>query len=304
MPRRVQFSEFGGPEVFEVVDQEVPEVGEGQVRVRVLAAGLNPVDWKIAGDAQNASRFGVTLPSGNGNDFAGYVDRVGDGVTEWTAGDLVYGGARMFAQADYVLVDADTLNSVPDGMSVELAACLDIAGRTATALVRMMSVAEADTVLVSAAAGGVGVLVAQLCRLRGATVIGTASEGNHDFLRELGVTPVTYGDGLIERIRDAAPQGIDVVLDHAGRETLDVAEQLGVPADRINTIAAKPYGAERGFGTYGRAESLTSELRMLAERIAEGAIVLPITRYPIERVRDAYEELLTGHVRGKVVLTL
>ncbi|PFG30134.1 NADP-dependent oxidoreductase [Paramicrobacterium agarici] len=305
MARRVQFAQFGGPEVLEVVEQEVPDAGPGEVRVRVHAAGLNPVDWKIAADPQNASRFNVTLPAGNGNDFAGVVDRVGDGVSQWKVGDPVFGGARMHAQADYILARAETLNSVPDGMPIEQAACLDIAGRTATAIVRRMDVADGDTVLVSAAAGGVGLLVSQLCVRLGATVIGTASTGNHDFLRDLGVLPLAYGDGLIERIRDAAPHGVDIVLDHAGRETLDTAEALGIPADRINTIAEKPYGATRGFNTFGRAESTTDELRALAARIAEGAIVLPIAaRYPIEQVRDAYERQIAGHVRGKIVLTL
>ncbi|WP_166997017.1 NADP-dependent oxidoreductase [Paramicrobacterium fandaimingii] len=305
MARRVQITDFGGPENFEVVDQQIPDAGLREFRVRVLAAGLNPVDAKIAADPANAERYGVTLPAGSGNDFAGRVDQVGARAIGFDVGQMVFGGARMLAQADYVVVGPDALTLIPDGLSVPKAASLDIAGRTAMAMVREMEISPADTVLVSAAAGGVGALTAQLCRLRGATVIGTASERNHELLRSRGILPVTYGDGLADRVRDAAPQGIDIVLDHSGRETLETAIALGVPANRVNTIADRPFAAEHGFSDYARAESTHDELRALAELVAEGTVDLPIeATYPLDHVREAYEHLLTGHVRGKIVLTL
>lgn len=305
MARCVHITGFGGIENFEVVDQDIPDAGEREFLVRVLAAGLNPVDAKIVADPANAERHGVTLPAGSGNDFVGRIESMGRRAFGFAVGDLVFGGARMRAQADYVTVTSDALTLVREGLSTAQAACLDIAGRTSMAMVRKMEVSRDDTVLVSAAAGGVGYLTAQLCRLRGATVIGTASERNHDLLRAHDIVPVAYGDGLADRVRAAAPQGVDVVLDHAGRETLETAIELGVPANRVNTIADRPFAAEHGFSDYARAESTHDELRAIAELVADGTVDLPIeATYPLEQVRDAYEHLLTGHVRGKIVLTL
>ncbi|SEB68760.1 NADPH:quinone reductase [Paramicrobacterium humi] len=302
-PKRVQFSRNGGPEVFELVDQQVPDAAAGQIRVRVLAAGLNPVDYKIAASPERTAQFGE-LPAGNGNDFAGRVDQVGEDVTDLAVGDLVFGGKRMFAQADYLVAAASEVLPIPDGLSIEQAACLDIAGRTATAMVRRLGVTERDTVLVSAASGGVGLLTAQLCRLRGAVVVGTASDANHGFLSDLGILPVRYGEGMVERIRAAAPEGVDIVFDQAGRETLEAAIELGIPADHVNTIADKPFGLEHGFSTFGRVEADTDDLRELALLIAAGRVVYPVAEsYPLERVREAYERLAAGHVRGKLVLT-
>lgn len=168
------------------------------------AAGLNPIDWKIF-SGRAASAYGVEPPAGNGNDFAGEVDALGEGVTQLSVGDLVFGGARGDAQADYLTVDAGQVAVVPDGLTLDQAGSLDIAARTAVASVAAVGVTAGDVVLVSAAAGGVGVIASQLAVRAGATVIGTASDDNHEFLRSLGVIPVSYGDGLADRIRDAAP---------------------------------------------------------------------------------------------------
>ncbi|WP_166870640.1 NADP-dependent oxidoreductase [Salinibacterium sp. ZJ450] len=301
--RTVIFTEFGGPEVLQLVEVPPPTAGPGEVRVRVVIAGLNPVDAKIFSGGPSAERYGVTLPSGNGNDFAGVVDEVGRGVAGIQAGDRVYGGVRGFAQADFVITDAAHLLPLPPGLDLERAGALDIAGRTAWAAVRSLGITATDTVLVSAAAGGVGVLAAQLAVRSGATVIGTASEANHDFLRSLGVIPVSYGDGLAGRLRELAPDGITAVLDQNGRATIDVALELGVPASRINTIAAKTYRPELGMGTVGGPAAGREELAEMARLVASGEIRLPIDSiYPIERVQDAYRHLMAGHVRGKVLL--
>lgn len=298
--RAVRYARFGAPEVLELV--EVPDVqpGPGQVRVRVQAAGLNPVDYKIF-HGPAAEAYGVSLPSGVGHDFAGVVDRVGDGVVGFAPGDAVFGGKRNEALADFVVVDAvELLLLTPPGLATEVAGSLAVAGRTAWASVAAVGVSRADTVLVSAAAGGVGVLAAQLARRAGATVIGTAGPANHAFLRELDVIPVAYGDDLVERVRAIAPGPVTACLDNHGADTIDAALELGVPLARINTIAARGH---RGAVGAGAQQASTADLAQVALLLAEGELVLPIAAvFPLERAREAYERLETGHLRGKIVL--
>ncbi|MGG7464425.1 NADP-dependent oxidoreductase [Plantibacter sp. YIM 135347] len=302
MARFVQFTEYGGPEGYHVIDVSKPEPGVGEIRVRVLATGLNPVDHKITAYPQIGEAYGLHLPSGNGNDFAGVVDAVGAGVT-WSTGDLVYGGKRFYAQADYLITTADKVIAVPDGLSVEQAGALDIVGRTAVASVRAVDPKPGETVLVSAAAGGVGVLAAQLAVDAGARVIGTASESNHEYLRGLRIEPVAYGEGLLERVRALVPEGVDAVLDNQGRATLELAVALGVPKERVNTIADRPFATEHGFSGIGGADATIDDLAELGKRIAAGDLDFPIDSvYPLERVVEAYQHLIAGHLRGKVVL--
>ncbi|AMB58979.1 NADP-dependent oxidoreductase [Microterricola viridarii] len=305
MSRAVMFRSFGAAsDVLEVVEVPEPHAGAGQVRVRVKAAGLNPVDWKIALYPQVATAYRITeLPSGNGNDFSGVIDEVGEGVGSWKVGDEVYGGRRCYAQADYVLADAAILVPKPAGLSWEQAGALDIVGRTAWAEVASQNLTAADTVLVTAAAGGVGVLAVQLAKRAGATVIGTASPENHDYLRSLGVIPVAYGDGLVERIRAVAPQGVTVVLDNHGAASIQAGLDLGVDPSRINTIADRPFAAQHGVATVGGGAASREELAALGLLIAAGAVEFPIeARYPLEQVREAYALLQAGHLRGKIVL--
>jgi NADPH:quinone reductase-like Zn-dependent oxidoreductase len=301
MSRFVRYEQFGGPEVLEVVDVEPPCPGPGEVRVRVLSAGLNPVDFKIFRGTPAAEAYGASLPSGVGNDFAGIIDEIGDGVTVWTPGDEVLGGLRHFAMADFVIVAASgALIRKPAALDFDTAGALSIAGRTAWASVGAIAPTPADSVLVSAAAGGVGVLAAQLALRAGASVIGTAGESNQDFLRSLGVTPLLYGPGLADRIRQVAPGGVTAVLDNHGSETVALALELGVRPERINTIAA--HGIS-GVQTVGGAAAGLSELERIARMLSEGEIVLPIDSvFPIERVGEAYERLEAGHVCGKVVV--
>jgi NADPH:quinone reductase-like Zn-dependent oxidoreductase len=302
MSRFVQYDEFGDRSNLKVVEVQEPTAGAGQVRVRVKAAGLNPVDYKIFHGGPGAQAYGATVPSGVGNDFAGVVDQVGDGVTEFAVGDKVFGGARNFAEADYVVVPVDAIVPKPEGLSFEVAGSLPVVGRTAWASVASLDLTEDDTVLVSAAAGGVGVLAVQLAVRAGATVVGTASVENHEFLESLGVIPVAYGDGLVERLREAAPGGYTAALDNHGPQTIDVAIELGIPIARINTIAA--YGpAARGAQGVGGSHATNADLEHMAQLLADAEIVLPIDSvFPLERVVDAYAKLEAGHVRGKIVL--
>lgn len=301
MARFAEYRSYGGPEVIEVVEADAPVPGPGEVRVRVRAAGLNPVDYMVFGSEQMSAAFGSgSLPGGIGNDFAGVVDALGDGVTGLTLGEGVFGGARGHAVADYTVVPADELERIPAGLSFEVAGALAIAGRTAVASVRQVALTAADTVFVSAAAGGVGILAAQLATKTGATVVGTASEANHEFLRGLGVVPVAYGDGLVDRLRDAAPGGYTAALDNHGQDSVEAALALGIPAARVNSIAAHGFP---GITNVGGALARPGDLLAVAEQLARGELVLPIAvGYPLEETRQAYERLLERHVLGKIVI--
>ena len=220
-----------------------PHAGPGEVRVRVAAAGLNPMDWDIASRPEAAERFGITVPSGFGSDFAGVVDEVDGGVTGVAVGDRVYGGALGRAVADFVVVKApsEALWHTAEGISDEVASTLPVAGLTAAAAVAAIDLRPGDTVLVGGAAGGVGVFAVQLAKLAGAKVIGTASESTFEFLRQFGAEPVAYGPGLVDRVQTLAPEDVTAATDLFGTETAETALTLGVPPERISTIAPRPH---------------------------------------------------------------
>lgn len=304
MPRFVQFEEFGSRDFLHVVERERPWPGPGQLLVRVMAAGLNPMDHKAYRDERAAGRMGVTLPSGIGQDFAGYVEELGEGVTRFAVGDAVLGTAPFASVADFVVVAEDgQVIAKPEPLTFEVAGALGVVGRTAMASTSSLNLGEHDTVLISAAAGGVGVLACQLAIRCGATVVGTASEENHEFLEGLGVIPIRYGDGLADRVREVLDgERVTAALDNHGADTVEAAIELGVPVERINTIAA--FGpAAQGARNVGGAAAGNDELAELAGMLAENEIVLPIDSiYPIERTGEAYGRLEAGHVRGKIVV--
>ncbi|MFF1574020.1 NADP-dependent oxidoreductase [Leifsonia sp. NPDC058292] len=304
MPRVVQFDEFGSRDYLRVVDKPKPWPGPGQILVRVMAAGLNLLDAKVYRDEKVAARVGVTVPSGTGQEFAGFVEEVGEGVTTFSVGEAVFGTAPYASIADFAVAAEGAVFHKPDALTFEVAGSLTIAGRTAMASVASLGLTENDTVLVSAAAGGVGVLAAQLAVRAGATVIATASEPNHDYLETLGLIPVAYGDGLADRVREVLDDGdtVTAVLDNHGSDTIEAAIELGVPVERINTIAA--YGPEaHGATSVGGANATGDDVEEIARLLAENELVLPIDSiYPIERVGEAYGRLEAGHLRGKIVI--
>lgn len=306
MSRFIEQQQIGDPIVLELVDRPEPRAQAGEVRVRVSAAGLNPVDWKIASNPDAAARFGVTVPTGFGNDFAGVVDEIGDGVTGFAVGDRVFGGARGGAVADHVVlpVDGGTIARTPDGLDDATASAVWIAARTADAAVHAARVAAGDTVLIGGAAGGVGVLTVQLAVAAGATVIATASEQNHAFLRELGAIPVAYGEGLVEAVRAAAVDAVSAAIDLYGTTTVEAAVALGVAPDRIATIAAGPNPPHGAVAT-GGVDAAPEAASRIAQLLADGTFVLPVTAtFPVERIDEAIALQRAGHVRGKVVVTL
>lgn len=309
MSRAVIYETFGGPEVLELREIPEPHAGPGEVRVRVAAAGLNPMDWLLALRPEVAEQFGITLPSGFGHDFAGVVDEVGGAATGFAVGDRVYGGAPSRAVADFVVVKAPTeapevLFRTPDGISDEVASTLPVAGLTAAAALAAIGLRSGDTVLIGGAAGGVGVFAVQLAKLAGARVIGTASESTFEFLRQLGAEPVAYGAGLADRVRALAPDGVTAATDLFGTETAGTALALGVPPERISTIAAGP-NPPGGVRATGGSDAGPGTLERITDAILADRITVPIAAtFPVERIQDAVTLQAGRHIHGKVVITL
>jgi len=306
--RAVLLESFGGPEVLNLREVPAPQAGPGQIRVRVTAAGLNPMDWFMTSDADTAARFGLSLPSGFGTDYAGVVDQVGEGVTGFAAGDRVFGGALSRAVADYVLIDvAGTIavggdaHHTPDGVDDRTAATLAIAGCTAAAALAVVNPGPGDTLLVGGAGGGVGVFTVQLARLAGARVIGTGSATSADALRALGAEPVAYGDGLADRLHALAPGGVTAAIDLYGTDTVQAARELGVPDQRITTIAAQVDGITPANG----ANAAPGAIDEIARLVAAGQLRVPIAAtFPVQQIRTAVELQASRHVHGKVIIDL
>jgi NADPH:quinone reductase-like Zn-dependent oxidoreductase len=305
--RVVRLDSFGGPEVLNIREVPAPQAGPGEIRVRVTAAALNPMDWIMTADAATAARFGLSLPAGFGTDYAGVVDQVGDGVTGFAPGDRVFGGALSRAAADFVVVDAagniaaNEAHHTPDGVDDRTAATLAVAGRTAAAALAVVDPGPDDTVLIGGAAGGVGVFAVQLARLAGARVIGTGSATSSDFLRGLGAEPVAYGDGLADRVRALAAGRVTAAIDLFGTETVHAARDLGVPDGRICAIAARVDGVTPANG----ANAAPGALEEIARLIAAGRLRVPIAAsFPVEQIRAAVGLQAGRHAHGKVVIDL
>ena len=302
--RAVRFEQYGGSDVLQVVEVPDPGPGADEVLVRVRATSINPGEAKIR-DGLLHERFPATFPSGQGSDVAGVVESVGDGVDTFAVGDEVIGWTdQRAAQAELALVPRAHLTRKPAEVSWEVAGSLFVAGATGWAMVRAVGAAEGDTVLVAGAAGGVGVFAVQLARNAGAHVIGLASEVNHEFLRSLQVTPVTYGDGVADRIRVAAPHGVDAAIDVVGGGYVALAlDELGVAPERVDTVVDYD-AARRGVKMDGNAQGASAAvLAELAGLVAAGRLRVAIAAtYPLAEVRAAYDELAGGHTRGKIVL--
>jgi NADPH:quinone reductase-like Zn-dependent oxidoreductase len=302
--RAVRYDDYGDVDVLDVVDVETPEPGPEQVLVRVKAAGINPGEAKIREGALR-ERWPSTFPSGQGSDLAGVIERLGADVDGWSVGDEVIGWTDDRAsQAELVVVDAAHLTRRPPNVPWDVAGSLFVVGATAVAAVRAVGVKDGDTVVVSGAAGGVGSVAVQLARHAGATVIGLASEPNHQWLRAHGVIPVTYGDGVADRIRDAADTGVDAFIDTVGGGYVELALELGVDPRRVDTIADFAAVDKYGVKAEGNAAGASAEtLSVLADLIARGELDIPIAGvYPLAQVRDAYRDLARGHTHGKIVL--
>ncbi|MFF1902458.1 NADP-dependent oxidoreductase [Kitasatospora sp. NPDC058218] len=300
--KAVTVPRFGGPEVLRVTEVPTPAAGRGEVRVRVYAAGVQPADLAVR-EGWTPPGAQVELPAVPGNEFAGVVDRLGPDSHGWEVGDEVLGFRLLNSHAEFVTVDGSQLVRKPAGMPWEQAGSLSASGQTAHVALTLLGVGRGDTVLVHGASGGVGTVAVQLARAWGATVVGTASERNHDYLRALGAIPVSYGDGLVERVRAVAPQGVDAAFDAAGRGALEASVEVVADRDRIGTVVDHATAQRLGLRVL-RAQRTAARLAELVELWEAGGLRLEIAdTFPLERAADAHRMVGTGHVRGKVVLT-
>ncbi|AMB59123.1 hypothetical protein AWU67_09925 [Microterricola viridarii] len=339
----MKYSRYGGPDVLEVVEIEMPVPGPGEALIEVVSAGLNPADSRLR-EGKLAERMPAHFPQGIGSDFAGYVMATGTGVSRVAVNDAVIGHTSRGSLATHLAVPAANLTPKPPHLPWEVAGSLFVTGIAAWAAVNALGIGKGDTVVISAAAGGVGCIAAQLARLRGARVIGTVSERNADFLRQLDVIPVVHEGDVAARIRELAPEGVDAYLDTFGGDNMEIARSLGVPAARIRSVldweGVQDFGPDE-YGSTGPSEartvapgaiesetaeseaaepdkadntekaaedevteeSGTAVIARLARLAEQHRLLLPISDiFAIDEVREAFEELDRGHVRGKLLL--
>ncbi|MFD6163617.1 NADP-dependent oxidoreductase [Oerskovia sp. NPDC060287] len=306
--RAITYSRYGGADVLELSELPTPKVGPDTVLVRVRATSVNPVDWKVREGYLDAI-MDTTFPVVPGWDVAGVVERVGLDTPELSVGDEVFGYVRKDVvsggtTAELVAAPVRTLARKPSSWTWEQAAGAPLAGLTALQTIDRAGVTSGQTVLVHAAAGGVGSMAVQIAVARGARVIGTASERNHEYLRSLGAEPVTYGEGLAERVRALAPDGVDVVLDYIGGEALattpDVLREGGTVASVVDAAARDELG-----GHYVWVRPDVEGLTELARLADAGQLTVDVAEvYDLADAAKAHEASRTGHVRGKVVITV
>ncbi|MFF0409962.1 NADP-dependent oxidoreductase [Kitasatospora sp. NPDC004745] len=303
--KAIAINRYGGPEVVEYTELPDPKVGPDSVLVQVRAAGVNPVDWKVREGALDGL-LDAHFPMVMGWDAAGVVRAVGGGVTEFAPGDEVYGYVRKDAvehgtYAELVAAPVRTLARKPAALDWAQAGGLPLAGLTALQALRALRLREGETLLVHAAAGGVGHLAVQLVRARGARVIGTAAERNHDYLRGLGAEPVTYGEGLADRVRELAPGGVDAALDLVGGGAVQVSAGLVADPGRIASTA--DFGVKALGGHYVWVRPDREGLAELAALADDGRLTVTVaSTFPLAQAASAQALGAEGRTRGKIVL--
>jgi len=298
--KAVRFNQFGGPEVLEIVDLPDPHPGPGQVRIAVRAAGVNPSDWK-----KRKGLMDGELPQTMGHEAAGVVDELGEGVADAAVGDRVFGfSAEGAAQAELAVLSSYA--PIPPSLDFPAAAALPAAIETATRALDQLGVGSGSMLLINGASGSVGSAAVQLAVVRGGRVIGTASPANHEYLRSLGAEPVAYGEGLVERVRALAADGVDAALDVAGSGVLPELIELAGGPEQVVTIAdfvgAQEHGVTFSSGDGGRAVHALAEI---GELIESGRFSLPVAQtFPLAEIAEAHRVSEDGHVRGKLVLVV
>lgn len=303
MPRAIVFTEYGDADVLTLTEVSLPEPGPGQVRVRVHASGVNPMDWKIRRGYMSGGKQ-LDGPQMTGLELAGVVDAVGDGVEGFGVGDRVAGGAQG-TSADYVLVGPDDIVPLPDSIDFVTGAGIKVAGTTAIRVLQLTRLHEGQTLLLHAATGGVGSFTTQLAKARDATVIGTTSQANVEYLRSLGAVPVLYGDGWEDRVRAAHPGHIDAVVDAAGTGVIEGSLALVVEGGPVVTIADFEAKGFNVIITTGGEPGFEDSLREAVKAVDHGTVKLEIAKtFPLEQAAEAHRLSESGHVRGKIVLTL
>jgi NADPH:quinone reductase-like Zn-dependent oxidoreductase len=296
--KALQFSEYGGPEVLTVAEAPEPHAGPGQVRIKVKAASVNPVDWKILSGAMTQGQA-LDGPAYLGNDASGVVDEVGEGVSDVAVGDDVFGlGAG--TQAELAVLRASTRK--PASVDWSVAAAAGVAVETAIRALDLLGVTSGRTVLIDGGAGGVGAVAVQVAVARGATVLATASEANQGYLKEIGATGVLYGDGMTDRVRAAAPGGVDGVFDVAGKTPLADLVSLVSEPSQVVTIANFGVGDSGVRLTTGGEGDPQAAMAEAARLLESNDLVIKVQTFPLDRAAEAYTISRQGHVRGKLIL--
>lgn len=299
--RAARFASFGGPEVLTIDEVPLPEPGAGEVRIRVRAAAIQPFDRRVRSGTLPP---GIDLPITTGNEFAGTIDAIGPDVTGFAPGDAVAGRRTFGSVADYLVVPATDIALKPDALSFAQAATLGGTAQTADTAIESLGIGPGDVLLIQGAAGGVGSFAVQLARIAGATVLGTGSAANQDYMRELGSIPLLPGDSLPERIAAAVPQGLTAILDCVGGSVLDLSLTLGVPRDRIASLGDLGRVKELGL----RSVEGVRDGKRLAKLLAlatQGKLTATVRRtYPLDEIVAAHRDLDTGHGRGKIVIEI
>ena len=297
--RALQFSEYGGPEVISWGDAPEPHAGPGEIRIAVRAASVNPVDWKMLGGGMSGGRP-LAGTGYLGYDAAGVVDEVGEGVAGVSVGDEVFGGGQN-TQAEYAVLNSWAIK--PSSVDWAVAAAAGVAGETSERGLRLLGVKAGQTLFIDGGAGGVGAVAVQMAIVRGARVIASASESNHDYLREIGAIPVLYGEGVGGRVRAAAGGLVQAVFDVAGKTPLEELIGLVSEPSQVLTIANFAAGQAGARVTGGGADSRPMEaLAEVAELLADNKLAIKIQTFPFDRAAEAYGISQAGHVRGKLVL--
>ncbi len=297
--RALRFHNYGGPEVLEWAPAPEPHAGPGQVRVVVRAASVNPIDWKVLSGATSGGQP-LASPGYLGFDAAGVIDEVGDDVTDVSVGDEVFGGGMNTHAESAVL---DTWVAKPSSVDWAVAAAVGVAGETAERGLRLLGVKYGDTVFVDGGAGGVGAIAVQMALFRGARPIASSSEANHDYLREIGAIPVLYGDGVADRVRDAAAGPVDAVFDVAGKTPVEDLVGLVTKPSQVVSIANFAAAEAGARVTGGGADSQPRQaLALVADLLARNELVMKVQTYPFDRAAEAYRLSRSGHIRGKLVL--
>jgi NADPH:quinone reductase-like Zn-dependent oxidoreductase len=297
--RALQFRAYGGPEVLEWAEAPDPHAGPGQIRIAVRAASVNPIDWKIISGAMAGGKP-MEGTGYLGADAAGVVDEAGDGVTGVAVGDDVFGRGQ-HTQAEYAVLGSWAAK--PPSIDWAVAGAAGVAGETGERGLRLLDVKAGDTLFVDGGAGGVGAAAVQMALARGGKVIASSSEANHDYLRELGATPVRYGQGVAERVRAAADGPVDAVFDVAGKTPVEELISLVPEPSQVVSIANFAAGQAGARVTGGGADSHPMQaLAQVAELLAQNKLVIKVQTFPFDRAAEPYRISQSGHVRGKLVL--
>lgn len=302
--RALTYAEYGDPSVLDVTDAPMPKAAPGSVVIRVERASVNPVDWKVMSGGLDGL-IETIFPVIPGWDVAGVVEAVGPDTPEFTPGDRVasYGRTDIIhggTYAEFVALPATSVAAIPDGVDVDAAAGLPLVGLTALRSLETLELTAEDTLLIHAASGGVGFLAAQLAREAGATVIGTASPQNHEKLTAIGVTPVAYGEGLVERVREVAPDGVSAVADFVGGVREDTLALLAEGGRHVS-IADPSVEQVGGHWVWVRPDG--ARLSSLLEKVAAGALRVEIDRtFALAEAGQAFEVSMAGTANGKLLI--